>query len=301
MEEFIRQCPECQKSTTPPVEPMLETSLPNHPWERVAADLFELKGTNYIVVVDYFSRYVEVKSLTSTTATNVIVALKSIFSRHGVPVTLMTDNGPQFSCSEMAEFAELYGFYHQTSSPHYPQSNGQAERAVRTVKSLLEHTADPYMALMSYRATPLPFCGLSPAELLMGRRIRTDIPQATKLFIPEWPYLSRFSGQHRKYKAQQTRNYNRRHRVRPLPPLPEDQLVWVNTRGNLTPGRVIEQASSPRSYIIETPSGRVRRNRHHLHTRSEPDTSSSSEETPRVIETRSRTGTLIRPPDRLHL
>ena len=150
MEDFIKQCPECQKSTTPPVEPMLEMPLPDHPWERVAADLFQLKGTNYIVVVDYFSRYVEVKSLTSTTAANVVAALKSIFSRHGVPVILMMDNGPQFNCNEMAEFAELYGFYHQTSSPHYPQSNGQAERAVRTVKGLLQQSTDPYMALLSY-------------------------------------------------------------------------------------------------------------------------------------------------------
>ena len=93
----------------------------------MAADLFELKGTNYIVVVDYFSTYVEVKSLTSTTAANIVVALKSIFVRHGVPTILMTDNDPQFSCKEMAGFAELYGFHHQTSSPYYPQSNGQAE------------------------------------------------------------------------------------------------------------------------------------------------------------------------------
>ena len=54
MEHFVKQYPECQKSTTPPVELMLETPLPNHPWERVVADLFELKGTTYIVVVDYF-------------------------------------------------------------------------------------------------------------------------------------------------------------------------------------------------------------------------------------------------------
>ena len=135
-EKFVKQCPECQKPTTPPVELMLETPLSNHTWERVAADLFELKGTTYIVVVDYFSKYVEVKSLISTTAANMVVALKSIFSRHGVLVILMTDNGPQLSCSEMAELAELYGFHHQTSSPHYQQSNGQAKWAVRTVKSL---------------------------------------------------------------------------------------------------------------------------------------------------------------------
>ena len=207
------------------------------------------------------------------------------------------------SCNEMAEFAELYGFHHQTSSLHYPQSNGQAERAVRTVKGLLRHSADPYMALLSYRATPLPFCGLSPAELLMGRRIHTDIPQATELFIPEWSYLDQFSKQHKKYKAKQKRNYNRHHRVRPLPTLPDDQLVWVNTRGSQTPGRVMEQARSPRSYIVETTSGRVRRNRHHLQVRSESTThdssNSDSDGTPRVMQTRSKTGTQIRPPDRL--
>ena len=89
----------------------------------MAADLFELKGTNYIVVVDYFSRYFEVKSLAFTTAATVVVALKSIFSSHGVPVILLTDNGPQFNCKEMAEFGELYGFHHHTSSPHYPLAN----------------------------------------------------------------------------------------------------------------------------------------------------------------------------------
>ena len=76
---------------------------------------------------------------------------------------------------------------------HIIQSSGQAERAVRTVKQLLEHSADPYMALLSYRATPLLFCELSPAELLMGCHIRTDIPQATDLFVPEWSYLDQLN------------------------------------------------------------------------------------------------------------
>ena len=93
--------------------------------------------------------------------------------------------------------------------------------------------------------------------------------------------------------------------MRSLPSLPDDQLVWVNTRGSLTPGRVIEQASSPRSHVVETPSGRVRRTCHHLHVRSESaaegTTGSDTEEAPRIIETRLRTGTQIRPPDRLQL
>lgn len=62
---------------------------------------------------------------------------------------LVSDNGPQYACREMKEFS---GFHPITNSPHYPQSNGQA------VKQLLEHSADRYMTLLSYRATPLPDC-----------------------------------------------------------------------------------------------------------------------------------------------
>ena len=113
----------------------METPLPNHPWQLLAADLFNLEGTNYFVMVDCLSRYVEVKSLTSTTAANVVAALKCIFSRQRVPTILITDNGPQFRCKEIVEFVELYGFHHQRSSPHYPQSYSQAQWAVRTINS----------------------------------------------------------------------------------------------------------------------------------------------------------------------
>ena len=115
--------------------------------------------------------------LNSTTSKAVISSLKAIFSRHGVPSVLISDNGPQFDSSDMKEFANTYAFQHITSSPRYPQSYGLAERTVKTMKGLLKHTADPYMALLSYRSTPLPWCNYSPAELLMGRKVKTDIPQ----------------------------------------------------------------------------------------------------------------------------
>ena len=129
----------------------------------------------------------------------------------------------------MMEFAETYGFRHVTSSPLYPQSNGQAERAVKTVKQLLENSTDPHMALLSYRATPLSSCDLSPAELLMGRRIRTDVPQLKKLFVPSWPYLKKFRETDEQYKQKQKQYYDQRHRARQLPSLPDGTAVWVDT------------------------------------------------------------------------
>ena len=130
-------------------------------------DLFELNATTYLLVVDYYSRYIEVQKLKSTTSASIITALKAVFSHHGIPAAVVSDNGPQYASQEMKEFSQSYGVSHITSSPHYPQSNGEAERAVKTAKSLLEHSPDPYLAPLSYRTTPLPWCGLSPAELLM--------------------------------------------------------------------------------------------------------------------------------------
>ena len=92
--------------------------------------------------------------------------LKSVFAQQVIPEEFVSDNGPQYSSQEMKEFALRYGFRHTTSSPHYPKGHGQAERAVKTVKSLLLDAEDPFLALLNYHATPFPWCGLCPAELL---------------------------------------------------------------------------------------------------------------------------------------
>ena len=84
--------------------------------------------------MDYFSRYFEVAKLTSTASCAVIEAMKYIFSRYGIPETLVSDNGPQFSATEMKHYSHSFGFQHVTSSPYYLQSNGQAERTVQTAK-----------------------------------------------------------------------------------------------------------------------------------------------------------------------
>ena len=210
----VLQCLECVKHKRVKREPFMSTSLPDYPWQMVAADLFELNGAKYLTVVDYFSRFPEVVRLSSTTSTVVIATLKSMFARFGIPEVVRSDNGPQFSSLDFAQFANWYRFLHVTSSPRYPQSNGLVERTVQTIKQLFKKTPnDPQMALLTYRATPLPWCGLSPAELLMGRRIRTPVPVANCLLVPEWSYLNKFRKQDLELKEREQRDYNARHKA----------------------------------------------------------------------------------------
>ena len=126
----------------------------------------------------------------------------------------------------MTDIATSCGFTQVTSSPHYPRNNGLAERTVKTVKGMLEKSKDPHLALLSYRLTEFfSWCGLSPAQLLMGRRIRSTLPQVLHNLIPKWQYLKKFEEQDRQYKRKQKRNYGKRHRVRSLADIPGDQPV----------------------------------------------------------------------------
>ena len=155
---------------------------------------------------DYSRLFLKVTKFTSPASKSIIAVLKSIFLRHGLPAVLVSDNGPQFASGEMQAFAELYSFSHVTSSPHYHQSNGTVERSVRTVKQLLKNAQDSYLALLSYRATPLPWCDKSPSELLMGRKVRTGIPQTDEHFLPDWSFLSEFRKRDMEYKRKQKEN-----------------------------------------------------------------------------------------------
>lgn len=74
---------------------------------------------------------------------------------------------------------------------------------MKTVKHLLKNADDPFLALLSYRSTPLPWCGMSPAELLMGRKIRTTLPQTTDSLVPQWPYLQEFRSANEEFKRKQ--------------------------------------------------------------------------------------------------
>ena len=178
--------------------------------------------------------------------------MKSVFARHGIPEEFISDNGPQYSSQEMKEFALRYGFRHTTSSPHYPIAHGQAERAVKTVKSLLLDAEDPFLALLNYRATPFPRCGLSPAELLFGRQIRTTLPQAVSQLTPDWAHLKQFRIKEQQFKCRQKADYDWQHRTRLLSDLQHNTEVRVATEKKVTKGP-LDYCRIPAHH----PSGRV--------------------------------------------
>jgi len=195
----------------------------------------------------------------------VIKHLKSIFARHGIPEVVMSDNGPQYASEQFTKFTHQYGFTHVTSSPKYPQSNGAAERAVRTIKQMLSKNqtgeGDVYMALLAYRSTPLEN-GWSPAELLMGRKLRTTlpiIPQQLKPKIPNTFQLQRYEKQARN---KQKQNFDKCHRAVKLKPLKTGDTVWLPEMQKK--GRVIHPQGI-HSYLIKTKDGGIYHgNRQHL-------------------------------------
>ena len=260
LNELVQECSECLRTQRQRPQPLKPTPLPQLPWQKVATDLFEWKQGTYLLVVDYFSRYIEIARLNRTTTSEVVTHLKSIFARHGIPETLISDNGPQYTSQEFASFAADYEFEHRTSSPYFPQGNGEAERAVGTIKSLLNKSGDPYKALLAYRSTPLQI-GYSPSQLLMGRILRSTVPTTRSQREPEVPDLCSVRVQDKRSKARQKRNHDAHHGARELTPLKPGDRVWIPQRQR--EGEVQEEVA-PRSYTVESGGDAIRRNRRDL-------------------------------------
>ena len=255
--DFVSKCQVCVRDKGTATEPMVATEVPDLPWQKLATDFLKFNGSQYLVIVDYYSRYVELLRMSSTTAPSVLAQFKSVFARFGFPDELVSDNGPPFNSAEFASWLQSHGVRHRTSSPGHPQGNGLAERTVQSLKSFLRKNADPYIALLSYRSSPLE-SGFSPAELLMGRRLRTDVPVTLEQRRPYLVNAELFSERQEKIKQRQASNYNARHHARAAPALQLKDNVFLPDRQES--GSVREKVSE-RSYAVATESGTFRRNR----------------------------------------
>ena len=261
IEKLIKNCDTCAKSQNDQAEPMKPTPFPSRPWERLGSDLFFWNGHTYLLVVDYYSRFIELSKLGTTTSMGVIDHMKSIFSRHGYCDSLITDGGPQYSSEQFKQFMDDCQINHITSSPKYPLGNSEAERAVQTVKKILEKNDDPYIALLNYRATPLAN-GLSPSELLFGRKLKTHLPQSAEKLLPTAIDRNAINLKEQKARAYSKQNYDRSKRARALKPLETGDNVFI--KDFKIDGKVIRKAARPSLFVVKTPRGIISRNRRHL-------------------------------------
>ena len=183
IEKSVRCCYTCQKHRKQPAKaPLFPWEWPEEPWKRVHLDFAgPFLGHMYLIATDAHSKWVEVKIMSKITASHTILELRDIFATLGSPDTVVTDNGPTFTSSEFRLFMSHNGIKHITVSPYHPSSNGLAERSVQTFKRAMVKISGGSVRervckfLTRYRCTPHSTTGLSPAELMFGRNIRTHI------------------------------------------------------------------------------------------------------------------------------
>ena len=267
IEQKVSQCEICaQYQNKNAKEPLIKTEIPSRPWEKISVDLFQFQGNNYLLTIDRFSSWPEIAKLDNLSSGNTITYMKSQFSRYGIPDEVYSDNGVQFTAHSFQQFRKEYGFKHVTSSPTYSQSNGLVERGVQTVKNLLKKSKDPYKSLMNYRDTTIESVGLSPAQMFLGRRLKTALPVTTPLLKPQ-KYDSSVV-QNKRGKAQnKQKQYFDQHSGKSLSKLkPGDQVVMKRDHTETwEPATVVTQHESPRSYVVQQNNGhKFRRNRKHL-------------------------------------
>ena len=213
------------------------------------------------------------RKLSNIRSDTTIAHLKSIFEEHGIPSKLVTGNDTQFTSAIFQEFSSSYGFVHTTTSPYFPQANGFIERTVQTVKNILqkckESGADPHLAMLCLRSTPLDHSIPSPAELLNSRVYQANLPAISKPSLS----LSADGDTNSKLQARlekQQLQYDKT--SKPLPAVhPGDPVRVFNPHSHKwEPGVVKCNMQTPRSHLVDMANGSVRqRNRRHIHPTGE--------------------------------
>ena len=185
IEATVKSCEKCQlHGNVPPPAPLQPWIWPSQPWSRLHIDYAgPYLGHHYLVVIDAHSKWIEAYPMSSVTSTSTIEKLRILFAQFGLPNIIVSDNGANFTSAEFQAFCHNNGIKHVTSAPFHPSSNGLAERAVQTVKRGLAKMSQGSITdrlsrfLFRYRNTPLQLVGSSPAELLLGRRVRSLLDQ----------------------------------------------------------------------------------------------------------------------------
>ena len=188
IERLISKCHTCLTNRNKnQKEPLQSHEVPVLPWLKVGTDLFDFEGIAHIVVIDYYSNFIETMPIKDKSAATVINSMKSIFTHHGIPQNVISDKVP-YNSGEFTNFATEYGFSWNPSSPRYPQSNGKSEMAVKIVKRIFKKCDDRYLGLLEYANSPITGTTYSPSQLLTNRSTRTVLPVTESYLQPNVPH-----------------------------------------------------------------------------------------------------------------
>ena len=269
IEDKINKCDLCQQfRNAQHTEPLINHEIPNTPYDKLGIDLFQINDKHFLLIIDYFSKFPEISELKQTTSKDTINALKEVFCRHGIPTTVVSDNGPQFASKEYKDFANEYEFQTVFTNPYYPKSNGQVERYVQTVKTMIKkaiiENKDYNVALLNYRNTPIQGLGASPAQLLMSRRLRSKLP-TTKSSLK--PNIQKNISHKIIHRQEIQAKYHNLKAGRELPALKlNDRIKYRNYENKWISGK-ITQTNNPGSRDYEITNflnHKIRRNRKHI-------------------------------------
>ena len=254
IEELAKSCLSCSKvKQAPPVAPLHPWLWPAKPWQRIHVDYAgPFLNKMFIIIIDAHSKWPEVYEMTTTTSKSTIDVLRHVFASHGLPLQLVSDNGPQFTSVEFAQFLRENGVKHIYSAPYHPASNGLAERFVRTFKQAMKAAeAQPLSVraklenfLLGYRSTPHATTGRTPASLFLQRDLRTRL----HLLRPS------FEEQVVDHQATQKKYHDQHSRTRELVVGQSVMAKNFATGVKWVPG-VIIQRQSPLSYTVQTDTG----------------------------------------------
>lgn len=274
IKQYIQTCEVCNTyQAKQQKESMIPHEVTDRPWEKIGVDLFDLRGKQYLITVDYYSNWFEVDRMDKTTSVVVIKKLKRHCVTFGIPNVIISDNGPQFTSEEFERFTREWDIEHRTSSPGHQQANGRAEAAVKVAKRIIKKAEDShqdvYLALLEYRNVPSQDAGTSPAQRMLGRMTRSTVPVKPDLLKPQ---ESAEVKRNRMLRDMRKKWYYDQH-AKDLEVLEEGQVVRMRPlvqgsekwRKGLVTRRLDE-----RSYEVEHDGRLFRRNRQDLRLSEEP-------------------------------
>ena len=275
IEDLVKGCQTCQENrASPTTAPLHPWQWPSESWSRIHIDFAgPYLGHTYLVIVDAHSKWIDAHIMSSITSEKTIETLRSVFATHGLPQMIVSDNGASFTSDEFRTFTRKNGIRHVTSAPYHPSTNGQAERAVQTVKQGIKRTPGKTIQerlskfLFNYRITPHTTTGIPPCELLMKRKLRSKLDLI-------------FPNVHKRVEENQQKQKQNRDCSNPVRKFKVNDQVYVEnfptTKPRWIPGIVVK-VTGPLSYEVELERGqRVKRHVDNVKGRTEESSNSTA-------------------------